>query len=173
MITDDSEFIFVKITDEMRENARIESQKYDTLLVNSIRKGKGTYAGCLGEEMFHKVYPYLERVNNFQYDFSYNNLTFDVKTKERTVEPKLFYECSVNTMNGKQEVDYYVFAQVSNSYDHGWILGLRRSDSFFKEASFHAKGSIDNRNRFTFHCDTYNMEISKLRPLTKPDGWKE
>jgi len=171
MIGEVSEFIFVKITDEMRECAKVESRSYETKLVNSIRLGKGTYAGCLGEEMFHKVFPFLERVNNFQYDFSYGNITFDVKTKERTVKPQLHYDCSVNTMNGKQDVDYYIFAQVINTYEYGWILGMKKSDDFFKESTFHPEGSIDKRNNFMFHCDTYNMEINKLRPVKKPVNW--
>lgn len=173
MIESENEFIFVSITDEMREKAKQESHSYENNLINSIRDGKGTYAGCLGEEMLHKVYPFLIRENTYQYDFSYNNLTFDVKTKERTVPPKLFYECSVNTMNGKQDVDHYIFSQVHNSYEFGWLLGSIRTDKYFKQAEFFPKGSVDSRNNFTFHCDTYNLEISKLRVMAKPLDWKE
>jgi len=172
MINNESEFIFVPITDEMRESARIASQSFENNLRNSIRKGKGTYAGCLGEEIFHHVFPFMKRENTFDYDFTYGEeatkLTFDIKTKERTVFPKLFYDCSVNLMNGKQDVDYYVFAQVLNTYDCGWLLGLKKSSTFFEEAVFHPKGSGDHSNNFTFHCDTYNMEISKLRAIKKP-----
>lgn len=156
----------------MKENARKTSKEYQDNLNNSIRSGEGTLAGCLGEEMFQKVFPFMVRTNTFEYDFTYENLTFDVKTKERTVEPKLFYDCSVNTMNGKQNVDHYVFAQVLDSYDYGWLLGTMKSSKFFDRATLHPEGSRDENNGFTFHCDTYNIPIKELRAITPPEGWQ-
>lgn len=165
MIESDSELIYVDITEEMRQNAIATSDAYKNNLNNSIRSGEGTLAGCLGEEMFKKVFPFMERVNDYNYDFKYDTLTFDIKTKERTVPPQLFYDCSVNTMNGKQYVDYYVFTQVLNDYERGWLLGKIKASKFFEKAIFHPKGSVDSNNNFTFHCDTYNLPISQLNPI--------
>ena len=116
-----------------------------------------------------KVFPFLLRINTYDYDFAYGNLTFDVKTKERTVPPELNYDCSVNLMNGKQKVDHYIFTQVLDTYRYGWILGSMKSSKFFKESSFHACGSVDPTNGFKFHCDTYNIPIEQLRRMNTPE----
>ena len=176
MIENDSQLIYVEITDEMLKQATIDSDSYKDNLNNSIRYGQGTLAGCLGEEMFKKVFPFMTRVNDYNYDFTYTSqgdhiLTFDIKTKERTVPPELYYDCSVNNMNGKQDVDYYIFAQVMDDYRRGWLLGMKRTDRFFKEAVLHPKGSRDPSNNFKFHCDTYNVPINQLRPIQAPEGW--
>jgi len=162
----------VSITQGMRDSAEIESNRYKNRLNNSIRSGQGTMAGCLGEEIFHTTYPFMARENTSQYDFAYVSpsgkvITFDVKTKERTVHPQPYYDCSVNVMNGKQDVDYYVFAQVLDTYEIGWLLGFIKASDYFERATLHLKGSLDPSNRFTFHCDTYNMPISDLREFKK------
>ena len=165
MIESTAELIYVDITEEMRQNAITTSNAYKDNLSNSIRSGEGTLAGCLGEEMFQKVFPNIERVNDYDFDFTTGYKTIDVKTKERTVPPQLHYDCSVNTMNGKQRTDYYIFAQVTSDYERGWLLGKIKSSAFFEKAILHPKGSVDPNNNFTFHCDTYNIPISALRPI--------
>jgi len=163
-------FIPYIITPEMRAAAKIDSDSYKDKLNNSIREGKGTLVGSLGEEIFAKVYPHAERINNYDYDFllyggTDRELTVDVKTKERTVPPRLHYECSVNTMNGKQKCDWYVFAQVLKGYKQGWLLGGVKALDYFEHSTYHLKGEIDASNGFAFRCNSYNMPISQLSPM--------
>lgn len=146
-------------------DAKYEAHLYESKVHNSIRKGQGTFFGCLGESLFHHIYPNAIRANTYDYDFIYYNKKIDIKTKERTVPPKIHYECSVNTMNGKQNCDYYVFTQILDSATTGWILGKIPTEEFFDTAKLYKKGTRDPRNNFTFHCDTYNIPISQLYPV--------
>lgn len=168
----------VDITDEMRENAKRESDKYKDNVTRSLLYGEGTYAGCLGEEMFHKVFPFMKRFNTRHYDFIYEkddliNLKFDIKTKQRSVPPMLHYDCSVNELNGKQELDYYVFAQVMTDFERGWLLGTMKSETYFKKARFIKKGEVDPSNNFKSLCDMWNIPISSLRPMKVPEEFRE
>ena len=167
MITSLDQLIRVEITDAMRENAIKTAAEYATKLNKSIRKGEGTVAGCLGEEIFHYTFPFLERVNTYDYDFINRSTgtTYEIKTKERTVPPKLSYDCSISDLTRKQEVDWYVFAQVLNDYSVGWLFGGIKAVCFFEEATFYRKGDRDERNNFTFHCDTRNITICDLNPF--------
>lgn len=153
----------VIITPAMYQSAKITSEQYAHKLKNSIRNGKGTLVGCLGEEMVLSLWPDIQRLNTFQFDCIHNGKRLEIKTKERTVPPSLSYDCSVNRLNGVQDADYYIFTSVLNTYDRGWVIGYIKTDSFWKEAKFYQKGSVDASNGFTFHCDTYNMPYSNLR----------
>lgn len=168
LTTDD--FIRVEITDEMRANARAESAKYAHLLNNSIRSGMGTYAGCLGEEMVHAVFPFLNRVNTYECDFEHKGKRYEIKTKDRTVPPRMDYECSVNDMNGRQDTDYYFFTSLlkqDREFYVGWILGFISKEQLWESATLYKKGQIDPRNNFTFHCDTYNLYHRDLYAFDK------
>ena len=60
MINNSDEFIYVTISDEMRANAEKAANEYKDKLHNSLLAGRGTMLGCLGEEMFHKAFPYMK-----------------------------------------------------------------------------------------------------------------
>lgn len=162
LVTSINDFICVPITPEMEERAKISASVYKNMLTNSLRSGKGTYAGELGEEIVRATYPFLIEEENPHYDF-YRKMpdgtrqTYDVKTKERSVPPKLHYECSVNKLNGVQECDGYIFVSVIPKKKIGWILGGKSHYDFWSIAKPHSKGEKDNSNNFSFHCETYNM----------------
>ena len=162
LITSIDDFIQVQITPEMYENAVKTANEYQHKLNNSIRNGKGTLVGCLGEEMIKKTFPFLKRLNTFQFDFQFNDKRLEIKTKERTVPPQINYECSVNELNGRQDTDFYIFTSVMNTYDVGWILGYIKKEKMWESATIYNKGDIDPRNNFRFHCKTYNLYHTDL-----------
>ena len=100
--------------------------------------------------------------DTYDYDIIYQNTKVDVKTKERTVAPKSYYECSVADFNTKQACDEYAFVSVLNTLKEAWYLGKISKLDFYKKATFHRKGEVDTNNNFTFKADCYNIPISLL-----------
>jgi len=157
----------VIITPEMYKSAQTISEQYAHKLKNSIRKGKGTLVGCLGEEMVLSLWPEIQRLNTYQFDCIYEGKRLEIKTKERTVPPSLDFDCSVNRLNGVQDADYYIFTSVLNTYKKGWVIGYIKTKTFWEESTFYPKGTVDDSNGFKFHCDTYNMPYRNLRRFKK------
>ena len=97
-----------KITDTALDRAKARAAKLP-LLNNSIRKGEGSLVAYIGEEVAKAVLG-GEIEDTYDYDLVYHNpcsgkFTVDVKTKERTVEPRLNYNCTVADFNTKQKCD--------------------------------------------------------------------
>ena len=131
------------------------------LLNNSIRHGEGSLVAYIGEEVVKSVLR-GEIKDTYDYDIVYQNLKVDVKTKERTVAPRPYYECSVADFNTQQDCDEYAFVSVLNTLKEAWYLGKISKPDFYKKAVFHRKGEIDPANNFTFKADCYNIPISLL-----------
>jgi hypothetical protein len=131
------------------------------LLNNSIRKGEGSLVAYIGEEVVKKVLD-GDIKDTYDYDIIYNGTKVDVKTKERTVPPKLYYECSVADFNTRQDCDEYAFVSVLNNMKEAWYLGKVSKSDFYKTAVFHKKGEVDPANNFTFKADCYNIPVWKL-----------
>ena len=131
------------------------------LLNNSIRKGEGSLVAYIGEEVVKSVLNGNIK-DTYDYDIIYQDIKVDVKTKERTVAPKPYYECSVADFNTKQECDEYAFVSVLDTLKEAWYLGKISKPDFYKKAVFHRKGEVDPANNFMFKADCYNIPISLL-----------
>ena len=157
--------IEVDITTQMFERAKVKAEDLG-ILKNSIMSGEGNLIGFLGEEI---VCNYLNTkpTNTYDYDFIYNDITIDVKTKKCGITPKNEYECSVTSFNATQKCMMYVFVSVLNTFKKGWILGYYNKDDYCGDAIFHHKGDKDTKNNFEFRCDCYNITIGKLKDFKK------
>jgi hypothetical protein len=136
------------------------------LLNNSIRKGKGAIVAYIGEEVVKKVLD-GEIKDTYDYDVVYGqSVKVDVKTKERTVEPKDHYNCTVADFNTKQDCDEYAFVSVLHDHSAAWYLGKISKDDFYKKAKFYKEGELDPDSPpsmdFYFKADCYNIKISEL-----------
>ena len=131
------------------------------LLNNSIRKGEGSLVAYIGEEVAKAVLG-GEIKDTYDYDLKYESKTVDVKTKERTVPPRDYYECSVADFNTRQNCDEYAFVSVLDNLQEAWYLGKIGKKEFYETAIFHKKGEVDPDNNFTFKADCYNIPIHKL-----------
>jgi hypothetical protein len=167
-----STILEVNITKSMDRRAEFKSSMHGDIK-NSIRRGKGNLVGYLGEEIVLATVDECVEHNTFNYDmvrfpetdFTY---TIDVKTKERTVEPKPYYTCHVAKTSLHQNVNVYVFCQVNvkNGPRRGWILGWMQKDDYLKQSTFMAAGEMDSfgwENR----VDGYVLEIAKLHPISE------
>jgi hypothetical protein len=155
------------ITPDMIREAKELAEQLGTLR-NSIRKGEGNLAGFLGEVCFLKHYVDAHRDNDYNHDIVIHNKRVEVKTKDRTVTPKPYYECSIANYNTKQLTDYYYFVSLlreGTQYTKAYLLGYKTKDEYFKNAKFLKKGSIDPSNNFTVRADCWNLPISELEMM--------
>ena len=150
------------ISDSAMQRVTARAEKLP-ILNNSIRKGEGSLVAYIGEEVVKNVLN-GEIKDTYDYDIIYQNTKVDVKTKERTVAPKPYYECSVADFNTKQDCDEYAFVSVLDTLKEAWYLGKISKPDFYKKAVFHRKGELDPANNFTFKADCYNIPISLLHP---------
>ena len=148
------------VSESAIQRVRARAEKLP-LLNNSIRQGEGSLVAYIGEEVVKNVLK-GEIQDTYDYDIVYQNTTVDVKTKERTVAPKPYYECSVADFNTKQDCDEYAFVSVLDTLEEAWYLGKISKPDFYTKAVFHRKGEVDPANNFTFKADCYNIPISLL-----------
>jgi len=153
--------IEVTITDDMLLEARKCAAEIGKLK-NSIEKGAGNLAGCLGEILVRETLGYTED-STYDYDLrAPSGETVDVKTKRTTVTPKPDYDCSVAAFNTKQNCDKYIFVRVLSDLSKGWILGEMGKQEYFDNARFMKKGKIDPANGFRVKANCYNVAIKDL-----------
>ena len=153
--------IEVLITDEMVNEARKCAADIGKLK-NSIEKGAGNLAGCIGEILVRETLGY-KKDSTYDYDLrDQEGRTIDVKTKRTTVTPKPEYDCSVAAFNTKQKCDKYVFVRVLNDLTKGWILGEMNKEEYFDTARYMPKGKYDPANGFRVKANCYNVSIKDL-----------
>ena len=135
-------------------------------LNNSITRGSGNLVGFIGELVTARIITAF-RAPTRDYDIIKDTFTIDVKTKSTTVPPLPHYLCSVAAFNIHQQTDYYLFCRVDLENKLCYVLGKKRKDLYFKQATFCKAGEIDpdsDRN-WCFKADCYNLPISALRPI--------
>jgi hypothetical protein len=101
--------------------------------------------------------------NTYDYDLvTKDGKKVDVKTKQTTVPPRSYYECSVATFNTSTNCDAYAFVRVKNTLDTAWFLGVMDKQEYYKKATPLKKGDVDPSNNFTVRADCYNLKIEEL-----------
>jgi hypothetical protein len=163
----DSGYKSYSVSSQAAERARKESLDKD--LNNSIRGKENGYVARLGEMAVAKATGGIIK-NTYDYDIILENgIKIDVKTKERTVDPKPHYEVSVADFNTTQKCDAYYFVSVNTKSlpQIVSIVGWISKDDFYKKAKFWREGEIDynSENKFRFRADCYNIQIKDLNPL--------
>lgn len=160
----ESHFIKLQISPSMIEQATSMANKLGSLN-NSIRKGEGNIAGYLGQISVLNAIENMKWDDTYDYDLIWDNeLKVEVKTKDRTVKPKSFYECSVSSANNSQKADIYVFVSLlrENIYTTAFILGYIPCKKYMEYAEFLPVGSIDPNNMWKVKQSCYNLPISNL-----------
>ena len=154
--------IEVVVTGAMLLEARDKAAEMGKLR-NSIINGAGNIAGFIGESIAHQVLGGVIK-NTYDYDLVLDDgTTVDVKTKQTSVVPLLSYECSIASLNTKQECNLYCFVRVKNDFTKGWYLGVYDKQQYLLDSVFMKKGDVDASNGYTVKSDCYNLSISKLK----------
>ena len=144
------------------------------ILNNSMRGKKANLIGSVEEVLFEKFIKEngltLEKETGEEmYNHDYvieGKFKIDVKTKDRTVVPKSYYDCSVETQS-KQKPDFYYFVSLLRSGDwrdfkEGYMLGAIDYKTLHEKGEIWNKGDTDARNGMRIRRDCISIEISKL-----------
>ena len=137
---------------------------------NSITKGRGNYAGRLGELALAKHLS-VEVEDHKDYDLIYNDSKVEVKTKRRATKPKPNYTVNIAATSKHQKPDKYAFLSLEyadrdsggnySDLQYIWLCGYKSAEQFFEEAEFWPKGTPDPPF-FKTHRDMYVMKIEEL-----------
>lgn len=153
------------VSEATAQKAKLESINKD--LRNSIRGRENGYVARLGELLVAKVTGGAIQ-NTYDYDVVLKNgIKIDVKTKERSVDPKPHYEVSIADFNTRQKCDAYVFVSVNTKSvpNTAFIVGWLNKADFYSAATFHKKNEYDPSNNFIFKADCYNVKFKDLNPI--------
>jgi len=163
----------------------IAQQKADSMPVyrGSMRGKKANEAGCMGELAALRYFDmcgldYTNKANGTHIiDSEYG--TFNAKTKERTVAPKDYYECSVQkSSRGAQNIpDWYIFISLMSEksvkgckrFTRAWVLGTITAPDFYNAAKVITPGQKNQGNGWSAKIPCYNICISDLRPPKRHD----
>lgn len=140
-------------------------------LKNSIRGRKGRIVGALGEIAF-SVLADLEPFTHatYDYDFIYDGLRYDVKTKDRTVPVRPTYEASAYAKNIQQDYDIYVACSLfrdkaTQMYQSVTIIGWITKEDYKTHSTFLPVGSIDPSNGWEVAEACYNCDYKHFTPF--------
>jgi hypothetical protein len=157
----------VEITDKMKKIAKKKAEEMGQLK-NSILKGEGNTTGFLGEEII-KSFLSARSSNTKDYDISYKNKKYDIKTKLTSKEPLPEYDCSIAAYNTVQKCDGYIFVRIQKDKEDnlvcGWILGWMDKEGYFQNAEYWPKGKIDPSNGYRVKASCYNVKIKDLKNI--------
>ncbi len=148
---------------------------------NSHRREEANEVGCLGEViaeywMRHHGIAFTSQLNETTHDYKLENgKSFDVKTKDRTVRPRHYYDCSVPMYNhNHQKSDYFLFITLERNskdkscditrYHTANIVGSISYEELDRVGIKFLKGERDERNKTKFWTDCLNIEMWQLVP---------
>ena len=151
------------------------------ILNKSHRGREANQVGCLGEVLIEEFFTthvvrFKDKRKEYTHDYNINQRFFlDVKTKDRTVAPRLYYENSVPVYQmGYQKPDFYYFVSLYRDretdgtdirrFKEGYIVGGINRNKLFKVGKLWEKGSTDESNGTHFWTDCINIKMSDLIP---------
>lgn len=160
-----------RVTPQLFADAKAQAAQIP-LLNNSIREGAGTLVGCIGEQGLIRLFPGAVSDNTFQHDvrlpqIEWDGMTVEVKTKQRTVTPRLDYSVSVSAYNATQTADVYAFMSVyyneaTGRYIQVHFCGFYPTADYCNDAIFYNKGDYDPDNNYYVQADCYNLKMREL-----------
>jgi hypothetical protein len=145
--------------------------------------GEARQVGALGEVVaLQYLSPLPFRVRDegtVNHDLRVNGLRVDVKTKQRSVRPRMSYECSVAAyLQDTQHPDRYLFVTVQaqdnigsddeplSRFVMGWVHGTISTEQFWSQATFWEEGQMDPSNGTIFPKSCWSVLGSDLdRPF--------
>ena len=166
--------IEIDLTDSLIEKA--ETYSKGKTYKRSMRGQEGTKIGTIGELVLIdylekrglKVIDNRNRSNATKYDLLVQGDKVEVKTKDRTVPPKPFYECSIPLYNHThQKPKWFFFLSLlrkGSSYKEAYILGGISYNEMEKKGVVMNKGDVDFRNGWVCKESCININIEELIP---------
>lgn len=182
------EFFNYKLTEKDKEycltHAKKMSEGFPTYsFKNEVKSSLDVYyIGKIGEFAFFKFLNKLKRKGlleikhvpfresyekmNFNDDFiaeiNGKNVQFEVRTKGRTVDPQMDYECCTDCIKPHFT---YVFVSYNKKTDVVSVLGFANWDNFKSHGEATLKGS--ENNNFKNKVNEFNIKIKYLNDLSE------
>lgn len=171
--------IKIELTKRMLEAASERAAKLP-VFNRSHRGVAANEVGCIGEILFEYVLyknniSYHNETSKTTHDYCLSNgKTVDVKTKDRTVAPLPYYDCSVPLYNHPHQCpDYYVFISLLRDkqkdgierFTHGYILGVATRKLIHEKGKIWRAGEVDEANGTKFWTSCINIKIENLLPF--------
>ena len=169
---------------ELTEDCLKRAAKYaeEIRFAKSIRGDGGTESrkpvGAIGETVLIdylkgkevEVIDNREGKDATKYDLLVNGKKVEVKTKDRTVAPKSYYECSVPLYNHTHQIpDWFYFISLyreGSKYKKAYILGGITYKELEDEGVVMMDGDVDTRNGWACNESCINITINKLTTNT-------
>lgn len=158
-----------------------ERAKNQSIFNKSHRKDEANGVGCLGEVIAeywmdkHSI-EYVVELEQTTHDYRVNEKTIDVKTKDRTVKPRIDFDNSAPYYNhNHQKPDYFFFISLERDKDRkdknlrrfhtAYIVGGISYAEMDRIGLRFLEGERDWRNGTKFWTDCLNVEMWQLIPL--------
>jgi len=145
---------------------------------NSHREHDANIVGALGEVVAEAWFrendlEVLDERDKTTHDYLFaSGVRVDVKTKDRTVPPRAYYDCSVPLYNHEhQRPDFYVFVSLqrpkhkssdASSFTDAYLLGMTDQATLNDIGVIWKADQTDERNNTTFWTDCINIEVQQL-----------
>lgn len=166
--------------DNMILAAALERAKSLPVFENSHRQLQANIVGSIGEIVFEQFLkrhciPFEDHRESTRHDYIVSSrITLDLKTKDRTVRPKISYDNSVPLYNHEhQRPDYYYFISLLrdqtyddedvNRFKKAFLLGGIDIATLDQEGTQWNAGQTDPRNGTTFWTACINVSMRQLK----------
>ena len=161
----------IDITPALLDKARQNSRYIVRNKSASIRGGDGAFIGSIGTAIVADYYGVSvvdsEQWTVASYDMVIDGDKIEVKTKQRSVPPKHYYEASVTTQSlHVLDPDYFIFVSLLN-LDKAFIMGAIEVNEFYDKATRLSAGDIDPSNNYVVRKDCLNIAYSELGDYDK------
>lgn len=157
-------FVEVNVTQEMRDDAEKRNKTFYKKLGNAgthrTDKGRQRTTGYVAEMAVAHVFPKLKFSEDPTIDFTFNDITFDVKAQGCNGAPAPNFVGTLYEEQRDRNVDFYIFTRVKNDFTKVWIAGFISKDQFLSMAKLIPAGT--SNNNFTYDQSRYEIEYSRL-----------
>ena len=161
------------------------------ILKDSIRGKEANLIGSIGEVLFERfiqehglmVEKEKDEEERYNHDFIVDEeFRVEVKTKDRSVVPKSYYDCSVTEESlSRQDPDFFYFISLLKKggvFTDGYLLGAIDTPNLLIRGETWKAGEVDARNGKTIRVDCVSIEIKNLigndefiNKVTGANGW--
>lgn len=170
-------FVMVEVDITPEDQCKAIEMSGHRVYDRSMRGKEANLVGAYGELV---VMNYLQALglepvleHKTTHDIRVNNLTIDVKTKERAVVPEPHYDCTVPAYNhDHQRPDFFIFVSLlahqktgCRRFRKAFILGKIGYNRLTSEARHWRKGEIDPSNNWKATIDCFNIQVDQLEPM--------
>lgn len=146
---------------------------------HAFRGPRGFQAGRIGElvvmdYLSHHDIPF-EKVYSTRHDIVVNGKKWEIKTKERSVPPRVEFDCTIPDYNSEhQDADVYCFVSLLSKnrqssdvtrFEGAWILGAISSEYFRQICTTHTPNDPPDINGWVPTVTCHNVHANALHPI--------